>query len=555
MTEDVGTDELTFDDLAEAAPEPVEVPQDNGESGIGLGTPTERLARIWGWSPEFFRDTEGGNGDRLAARFGDRLLCEADERTRTYYVADRNNLWRRDRTGIANRMADAIIEDMFRRAHELDPDPTKVDNLTDDERRGRSLRTYVQRADTLKARRNMAALAVDKYGLRIIADEYFDQDPRLLSCGNEVVELRDDGIRVRRRELGDRCLLATKVGYQPEILDSPPELIRQFLREFLPEEDRPRLLFKLFGHALRGGNPHRLFVILRGGTTSGKTQLVVALIHALGGYVGATQATIFRGNQDDKPRPDIIRMYPRRIAFLAEASKQTWTLHAARIKQFTGGDKDPQRGMRSNDFNDVAPQCMPVVYTNEMPKIIGLDPPTRRRIIIPTMDHTIPKDREDVTIKERFVKDPDVHAWLLAALIQGYVDAATRGMDDVFAEFPLSTNEAIEGMYHLSDFLSWLQEGEDPRLTRVPEAEWKVHGGKSTLVGKDELYRAYTGWVDSMGSRYDKLEKLSLRDFNAQLKENHGFEETHSGKPRWAGYRLRKVNIGELRPVSVLNPN
>lgn len=529
----------------------------NGDSDAA-----DPIASIRGRSTELFRDTEGGNGDRMASRHGDFILCDKTVKNRVYYIGRANGLWVEDRDGEIVRRADEVVQEMYARAALLNG----AEDDEDDGGRGDRLAEWARSSDNISAMHNMAALAVDKYRRRIVATEYFDRDDSLLSTESGILVLNDDGsITLRPRKLTDRCTLCTAAPYTPDILDNPPDLIKMFIEKFLPEEGRVELLFKLLGYALRGGNPRRLFVILKGGTTSGKTQLVRGIIETLGGYVGASPATVFRTSHDDKPRPDVIALYRKRIAFFAEASK-SWRLEASRIKHFTGGDIDPQRGMRSDVIQQGQPACLPFIYTNEMPKIIGLDEATKRRVIVPTMDHTIAKKDEDPTIKERFMRDPGVRAWLLAALVRGYTASRTsvpvesteggkpvitveHGMWDVERAFSLSTSSAINEMYHLSDFLDWLRDGEPPQLAEVPDPD--AYGVKSTFVTQADLYGRYTYWVKAFGDRYDRFEQLSLVDFNRQLESNHGFIRIASGGRRWRGYTLRDITLATLKSINV----
>lgn len=383
----------------------------------------------------------------------------------------------------------------------------------------------------------LKAAAVDRR-MKVAASQ-LNQHSELLATPSGVVELTTG--RLRDGKPDDYITQRTSIDYDPTILDNPPELVTQFISDFLPEKDRAVLLFRLLGSALYGGNRNRLFTIIKGGTTSGKTMLVTAILNALGAYAAGSQATVFRNNKDDAPRPDVIRLYSRRLAFLAEASKSTWQLHSSRIKLFTGGDQDPQRAMHSNTFYEGAPQCMPVIYTNELPRITGLDEATKRRLVIVTMNHTIPADREDPTIKERFVKDPDVLRWLLAALVRGCVESQRpNAMREVLAAFSETTTAELEGMHHLGDFFTWLQEGDDPILIKVPEDEWQAYGGKSKLVTQRALYDLYVKWVKELGDQRDKNDRLSIKDFNNQLRHNHGFVDVSSGGPRWAGYKIRQ---------------
>jgi len=503
---------------------------------------SDPLAPLRGRSIDSFRNTEGGNGDRVASRDGDRILCDFTGRSRVYFVADDAELWHEDVTGEVIRRVDSVVQEMYERGQAMraSADEEEAD-------RGNSLENWARISDTLGAMERAAALAVDKYSRRIVAAEYFDARPDIISAGTQVIELQDDGVLVRPRTRDDRCTLVTSVPYRPEVLEKkPPQAIHDFIELFLPEENRARLMFRLLGYALRGGNDRRYFVILKGGTTTGKTQLVRAVSETLGGYVGAAAATVFRTNHEDKPRPDVIALYRKRIAFFAEASK-SWRLEASRIKQFTGGDVDPQRGMRSNVIRQETPMCLPLVYTNEMPKIIGLDEATKRRTLVMSMDHTLPKEKEDPSYRERFIKSVEVREWLLAALVRGYTESRDpKLMTELEEAFTLSTSEAIAEMYHLADFLGWATDGDEPRLKRLSEDEMSGYGWKSRCVTLSDLHSVYVRWVKTHGDRYDKMEQLSLVDFNKQLKDNHGFREGKSGAKRWLGWVLNPLTLGAL---------
>src|SRR5688572_6085438 len=130
------------------------------------------------------------------------------------------------------------------------------------------------------------------------------------------------------------------------------------------------------------------------------------------------------------------------------------------------------------------------------------------------------------------------------------------GLNDVTAEFSLSTGVAINEMYHLSDFLLWLEDDElHPQLVKVPEAERAEYGVKGTYVTQQALYERYVQWVKQFGDRFDRLEQLSLVDFNRQLTDNHGFVRVKSGKPRWEGYRLAELSLAHLQAYSGISVN
>lgn len=346
----------------------------------------------------------------------------------------------------------------------------------------------------------------------------------------------------RKIEPQDMLTLSTAVEYKPELLrdDSgavvpPPALVQQFYDTFIPEENRRALILKALGSALLGGNPGRLLLILKGKTTNGKTQLVEALRATLGTYAGVGNPSMFRGNLDDKPRPDVISVLKKRAVFLAEASKN-WELHGDRVKAITGGDGIKVRKMRSDDFLEVVPHFMPIFYANDMPRINGADQALKRRMLVMDFKHT--PAVEDPTIKQKFLASQEVREYLLAALVDGCIRAMAEGLEDVKDEFAAFTTTSFDETTHLGEFFEWLH---DSGQLEVLDAEQQsVHGVKTTYVKVKGMHERYKTWVEIHGNKQDKSDVLNYKEFNAQLRDNYGWvSENVNGGLRWIGMRLK----------------
>ena len=150
---------------------------------------------------------------------------------------------------------------------------------------------------------------------------------------------------------------------------------------------------------------------------------------------------MFRGNQDDRPRPDILKAVSRRLVFFSEASK-AWELHGDRVKDLTGGGTITARRMRSDEFEDVRPRFTPVLVTNSLPRIIGRDPALLRRMLV--FNFTNRPDVEDPSVRDRFVRDPAVHDWLVTRLVSGWEESQREGLADVAVRQGLATMTGAE---------------------------------------------------------------------------------------------------------------
>lgn len=383
----------------------------------------------------------------------------------------------------------------------------------------------------------------------------FDTRLGVLNCDGQLLILDDIAekpggkkkvnLSMRPVRRSDMTMYHTKVKYNPAILDNPPWLVRSYLETFVPDEHRQKMLFKALGACLVGGNAHRTFIIIQGESTTGKTQLAEAIYAMLGAdYATVATASVFRGNQDDKPRPDILKAVPKRIAIFSEASK-AWELHADRVKDLTGGGTISARLMRENEFVDVKPNFTPVLVTNALPKIVGADPALLRRMLV--FEFNNKPFAEDPTIRDKFVNDPAVHEWLLARFVQGYIESVEQGMGDVIVAQGLATMSAYENLTHLGSFIRWLTDTD--QLSMLSDEEQGAYGVKSTYVSLKDMYDRYSFWVKEYATKRDQHEKLDYESFNDQLK-NNGWERIKSGSWRWVGKRLISLHTWQWQETS-----
>lgn len=490
---------------------------------------------------EDFLHTPNGNGDRFAAMHYGQVLLYSTGRSLVYYSVGKQNRWVCNEghgAGDVERRSRDVLERMRARARSL----TEASAGEDDDK-GAALFKWALACDNLPAMQMMTHTACKTYGMVCDPAQDFDSRWDILATPAQILELRKD-VQVRDILPSDMVTFSTAVEYRPEILEPEhePELITQFLETFIPDTDKQRLLFKALGTALLGGNAHRLLIILQGKAgTNGKTQLVEAIRTALGGYAGAGTPSIFRGNLDDKPRPDIVRLLKKRFAFLAEASKN-WELHGDRVKAITGGDGIPVRRMRENDFEEVIPQFTPVIYTNDMPRVSGADQALKRRMLVIDFDQR--PLVEDTTIKQRFLASQSVQEWLLAALVRGYLQSTTEGVTDVQDAFATLTATAFDETSHLGDFFVWLRDSD--QLAILDPVDMEAYGIKSKYVALKTMHERYVYWVKEHGNKQDKNDGLSYTEFNDQLKTNYGWSAVKSGVWRWEGRLLRDyVQVGQ----------
>lgn len=458
--------------------------------------------------------TDTGNGRRMVELYGSiiRYVEDTDQ-----WIVRRQVHWAPDPARLAVfSLTQGVTRDIRREAMR----PHTNEDARD------SMLAYAVKTESEQTRWRMISTAREHTSI-VITEEDIDHDPDLLAVPDGVVNLKTGEWREARSD--DLCTQVTSVTYDP---DATSPLLDQYLETFVPEPDDQRVLFAILGTILRGGNPGRLFPIFLGGTTSGKSQLLAALDKLLGEYICSINASVFRGNLDDKPRPDLVRAMYKRIAYAVEASK-IWELHADQVKRITGGDSVPYRNLYSQSAEKI-PRFTPLIVTNEMPRIKGSDQALKRRMIVFTFDKTLPPALEDTRIKERFINDENCQRSLLARIVAGARDELLRDgirWTMMPSKYATATLESFGQLDHVDEFIEWLKDREILQIVDMTETP------VSHCAKANELHEWYGLWVKKHGDRQDKNEALNMKDFGAALRER-GWASKLSGGTRWLGVKL-----------------
>lgn len=374
-------------------------------------------------------------------------------------------------------------------------------------------------------RKRHAMLDVARTDPRVQVEELaFDDAEADLVFTNGTINL-DTG-ELRTSQPSDMNSRACAVDYDA---DARSDELDRFLSTFIPDKDAQDFIFRLLGATLRRGNSLRILPIFWGGTTSGKSQLFGALHNALGSYICTIGPSVFRGNLDDKPRPDLVRAMLTRLAYATEGSKD-WALHADQIKRLAGKDVLPYRDLYNGTLN-VEPRFTPYIVANEFPRITGKDKATENRIIAVHFDRSLAPGEEDPTIRERFVSDPQVHRALLARIVKGAKTGIKRDMSDAPKIYLEATLNARAGMGHVDEFIEWARE-EDYLLPAVEGL------AMSACAKAKDLHDLYTYWLKKYADKTDKLDGIGITRFGKVLREEKGWKTAVSAGVRWTEWRL-----------------
>lgn len=461
---------------------------------------------------DFERD-DIGNGQRFALQWRDevRWVPAYD----AWYVWD-SQVWSADLDGEITRMATRTVREMRQEAEFIEDPKEKSAFLK-----------FVRASSSFDKVNAMLKMARSNKGMTRPAEQ-FNVDRSQLVCSNGTLVLPTEfsGESVRRIASVQEHYNTVQTGTE-FIADAELPEWEKFLARFQPDPEIRSWLQKLAGYSLLGSNPRRLMVVCIGDTSTGKTTFAEAVASCLGAYAGSANMTIFRDNQDDKPRPDLLRVLPMRFVYAEEASR-SWYLHPDQIKRITGGAPMTARGMRANIYLDTVPAFTPWLVTNHAPTIEGADAALWRRLVVVPFDVQIPETEEDARFAA-LLGSASGRAAILAWLAEGY-----RGYladPDSLQEIPLGAWAAnAKFRAEVSDLAVFMHE----------VCEIGARDDLAYRVTPDDLYQAYRTWCSNTGVQPKDV--LSQTRFGREFSSPHPKKSyKEDGKSKWyrQGIRLR----------------
>lgn len=465
-------------------------------------------------SDDVYERTDTGNARRFAARYRNSVRWVAAFKE-WFIWSDRLNVWALDRDGEITRMAMETVS-QIRQEAEFEEDPKVKSAIL-------KFASASASAGKLKA---MLELARDLKGMSLEGTA-LDSRRDLVVCPNGTIELPPPGgvatVRMRPSRLEDWNTISTGTRYVEGA--TLPEWDK-FLNRFQPDVEVRAWLQKLTGYTLLGRNPKRLMVVAFGATSTGKTTFAQALDLAFGGYASTTTMTVFRDNQDERPRPDLVKVLPKRLIYAEEASRG-WHLHPDQIKRVTGGAPISARVPFAKEYMEVRPAFTPWLMTNHAPTIEGADAALWRRIVVVPFDVQIPPNEEDDSFTE-MLESAECREAVLAWAVEGY--RMYMADPDSLTYPPAGALAAAQRFRsEVSDFATALDTlcefGEPDDYRAVPA----------------QLYAAYLAWCNEFNIKEN--DRLSGTKFGKELAGLGYGKKTYKidGKPVWhrTGLRLK----------------
>lgn len=445
--------------------------------------------------------TDTGNANRLVSLFGNDLRYCGEENA--WYIWNGRH-WEEDKTLKVMHHADEVVRSLYREAAD-----------EDDEKDRKNIASWAKRSESVRSRKDMIEAAKHLLPATI---QTWDANPKLFNVQNGTIELETLTFREHRRE--DYLTKLAGVEYDPAatcqvwedhlrlIFNNNTELINGFQM--------------LVGYAILPGNEAQVINIAYGSGKNGKSKTLGAIEFVFGDYYRSASPTTFMTRRQGSASEDLARLHNARFVTSYEPEKGA-KLAENVIKQISGGDTITARHLYKASF-EFKMQLNLWISTNHRPVIEGTDEAIWRRILLWPFDVTIPEDRRDTLIHEKFEKEgAGILNWALEGLRRFYAN----GRKLIIPEAVRQATEAYRGEQDvLGEFL-------DDCCDLGPS------DNPDYVVSRAELYFTYTAWCENNGET-----ALTKKEFATALRGRGVTDgKRRANERRWAGIRWKCVKL------------
>lgn len=443
--------------------------------------------------PEDTADNDSGNADILVAYWGRELRGIAESPKEWVFWDNDHARWSRLPQGKLydsvcrpaverplSRAADACF-DAANRAEQMGDDETAAK----EKQKGAAARKRATEAGNRGKMDNMLSVAQSKPGVGVSWSK-FDADGLKLGVENGVLDFHR-APKGRIQDVAD-LLIPGRPEYHISlnagtafVADAQSDLWDEYLDTFLPEKKYRRFVQRVFGYSMLGGNPDRLMVFLQGGTSTGKSTILEAVMAATGEYATSVNVgEVFRERQDGGPNPALVSALPKRIITASEIGQNHY-LHSDVVKRMTGTDHLSARMLYSNEVVSRQPAFTPIIATNSMPTIKDGDAALWRRLLILPFDHSVPQAS---ATHKRLTDDPKALEAVLLWLVEGLLSYLRMGLaPDTWPE---------QCTARRTEFVA----GTSPLQTFLAECTQKKAG---SAVDANDFFGSYKAWCIAEG--------------------------------------------------------
>lgn len=427
-----------------------------------------------------FNRTDLGNAERLVHHHGENIRF--NNTFKKWYLWN-GKQWNEDETNQIRQLAKQTVRKIYQEASEEEDGDIRA-----------ALSKHAMHSEARAKIESMISLAESE--VPILPDD-LDKNKWLFNCANGVIDLKTGKLLKH-----DRKFYMNKIS--PVAYDSNAKcpLWDSFLQDIMRDENGKvnyeliEFLQKAIGYALTGETTEQVVFFLHGKGKNGKSTFLDTIRHLVGDYGKQSNTDSFTVKKNDSVRSDIATLKGSRLVAASE-SEEGAKLAESLIKQLTGMEPIQARFLYGNPFEFV-PQFKIFFTTNHKPRINGDDLGIWRRIRLIPFTVTIPEEKRDKNLPEKFLKQE------ISGILRWAVEGCLKWQKD-----GLKPPEEIEKATDL-------YKSEMDTIGSFIDDFCTVH--ESAKAYSKQLYLRYEEWCQETGEQeipkvnfYKKIEERGFR--------------------------------------------
>jgi len=443
-----------------------------------------------------FPCTDAGNGELIAALFGDRLRW--DWRRGRWLLWDGQH-WTGDDDGEVRRLALQASRERQTTALGLGDSALK--------------KQHVNFGIASENRTRLDAALEAAKSTRPVSDagDGWDAEAWLLGVANGVADLRAGTLRPGRPE--DKITLVSPVPFDPDA--RAPRWERFLLEVFQDDIDLATFVQTAAGYSLTGDVREQCWFMLYGTGANGKSTFLEVLRAVFGPYGHNAPFSAFeQGRGGQTASNDLAALAGRRLVTASEALENS-RFNEPRLKSLSGGDVVSARFLYREYFQ-FRPTCKLWLSANHRPRVMDESRGFWRRVrLVPFQAHFDGEAADKDLVKTLTAEAAGILTWAVHGCLAWQEGGGLWPCEAVTA----ATRDYEAASDPLADFLMAA-----------------CVSGEGLTVTAADLYRAYTTWGDSEGMPV--RERLSRQAFGRRIGEKYSRGFTSSKRVLYQGLGL-----------------
>lgn len=357
----------------------------------------------------------------------------------------------------------------------------------------------------------------------------FDANPFLIGVANGVIDLREAvqeydergnviGVTPLFRDAHPDDLILLNTGVEYKRYDRTGTTARKqwerYLDTFINVGPDGKSFCEevqmFFGYGLIGSNPERIFLLVYGPSSTGKSTLLNAVGAALGDYAMTANISMY---QNHKLNPVLARALSKRIVMTSELSDGS-NFSIEVLKNITGNEVVSAELKGSNAIVERRPSFLPIVATNVVPDTDGVDDAVKRRMVALPFENAVDPAKTDASIS--IMIETEAREAVLSWLVDGYFKYKFQGSLPKFSEKLKQAQEKV--LQEMDPIQAFLAEcvikndsifgKQDVEITPEIKDNW--------VLPVNKLFEIYENWCNS--KRIHAMKRIDSRKLTIRLK-------------------------------------